>query len=144
MDKIKELHELCETISKAIAEANEKIRSAGGKLTAGDVDYVDKLTHALKSTKATIAMMEEEGGEEYSGYYPGMNGVAYRGSYRDGGSYARGRMNARRDSRGRYSGEGGYSRHAGLTEELYDLMNDAPDERTRREFERFISKLESM
>lgn len=152
--KIKELYELCETISKAIAEANEKIRSAGGKLTAGDVDYVDKLTHALKSTKATMAMMEEEGEEGNSGYYPGMGGVAYRGgnsnrsyrggSYREGGSYARGQSNARQSRRGGYSGEDGYSRHGDLTEELYELMNEAPDERTRREFERFISKLESM
>lgn len=53
-------------------------------------------------------------------------------------------MNARRDSRGRYSGDYGYSRHTGLTEELYGLMEDAPDERTRREFERFIARLESM
>ena len=138
MDYTKELHELCDTISKAIAEANEKIRTAGGKLTAGDVDYVDKLTHAMKSVKAVIGMMDDEG-EGYSGYYP----MSYRMS-RDGGSYARGRRTAMRDSRGRYSGEGGYSRHTGLTEELYGLMEDAPDERTRREFERFISRLESM
>ena len=104
-----------------------------GKLAAGDVDYVDKLTHALKSTKATIAMMEEEGGEEYSGYYPGMNGVAYRGSYR-------GRMNARRDSMGRYSGERGYSR-AGLADELRDLMREAPEEH-KQDFQRLIDKME--
>ena len=80
MDNTKELHELCETISSAITEANEKIRAAGGKLTAGDVDYVDKLTHAMKSVKAVIGMMDEEG-EGYSGYYP----MSYRMG-RDGGS----------------------------------------------------------
>lgn len=136
MDYMKDLHEMCETISEAISEANEKVRAAGGKLTAGDVDYVDKLTHALKSIKTTMAMMEEEG---YSG-----NDGSYRASY-DGrsyrGSYARGRMNARRDSMGRYSGERGYSRD-GLADELRELMQEAPDERIRQEFQRLIEKLE--
>ena len=39
MHNIEDLHELCETISREIREANEKIRQAGGKLSAGDVDY---------------------------------------------------------------------------------------------------------
>lgn len=39
MHNIEDLHELCETISREIGEANEKIRKAGGKLSAGDVDY---------------------------------------------------------------------------------------------------------
>lgn len=138
MDKIKELHELCETLTESIAEANERIRAAGGKLTAGDVDYVDKLTHALKSVKASVAMMEDED-EGYSGHYPYMGGY---GSYRDG-SYARGRRNAPRDSMGRYSGERGYSR-AGLADELRGLMHDAPDERTRQEIQRLADKLENM
>lgn len=143
MDYTKELHELCETISSAITEANEKIRAAGGKLTAGDVDYVDKLTHAMKSVKAVIGMMDEEG-EGYSGndggYRAPYDGRSYRGSY-NGGSYARGRMNARRDSMGRYSGERGYSRD-GLADELRELMQEAPDERIRQEFQRLIEKLE--
>lgn len=151
MDYIKDLHELCETLSREIGEANEKIRAAGGKLSAGDLEYVDKLTHALKSVKATIGMMEDEDG--YSGYYPmwrgayadGTNGGtmggtfnrSYRGSYR--GSYAQ-----RRDSRGRYSNERGYSRDGGMVEELRGLMEEAPDEKTRQEFQRFIEKIERM
>lgn len=135
MDYIKDLHELCETLSEAIREANAKIRNSGGKLSAGDASYIDQLTHALKSVKATIKMMEDEG---YSGHYP-----YWGGSYADhnipyhGGSYA-GRRNARRDSMGRYSCDGG------MVEELRGLMEDAPDERTRQEFQRFIQKLESM
>lgn len=160
MDYEKDLHELCETLSREIGETNEKIRKAGGKLSAGDLEYVDKLTHALKSVKATMKMMEDEG---YSGYYPyafeggnmgGSNRGSYRGgsnrsSYNDGGSYrggsyARGRgSNANRDSRGRYSNEG-YSRGGDMVEELRELMEDAPDERTKQEFQRFISKIESM
>ncbi len=137
MDYIKDLHELCETLSREIGEANDKIRSAGGKLSAGDLDYIDKLTHALKSVKATIKMMEEEG---YSGNYP--YSYADRNIPYHGGSYA-GRRNARRDSMGRYSGNG-YSRDGGMVEELRELMQDAPDERTRQEFKRFIDKIENM
>lgn len=138
MDYTKDLHELCETLSREIGEANEKIRSAGGKLSAGDLDYIDKLTHALKSVKATVGMMEED--EGYSSNYPYMGGSygdMNRGSYRR--SYAQ-----KRDSMGRYSRERGYSRDNGMVEELRELMQDAPDERTRQEFQRFITKLESM
>jgi len=156
---IKDLHELCETISEEIGEANKKIKSAGGKLTAGDVDYVDKLTHTLKSIKATIAMMEDEDGE-YSSRYPymgggmsyargGNRGGSYEGSYEDGGmsmrggSYARGRgRNARRDSMGRYSSERGYSRDDGMVEQLRELMEDAPNEQIKRDMERLVSKIE--
>ena len=131
MDYINDLHELCETISKEIGEANDKIRNAGGKLSAGDVDYIDKLTHTLKSVKATIAMMEGEDG--YSGY----NGGSYRYS-RDGGSYA-----PRRDSMGRYSRRG-YSRSGDLAEQLHGLMQDAPNDQIRREIQRLADKVESM
>ena len=130
MDYIKDLHELCETLSEAIRDANEKIRSSGGKLNAGDTTYIDQLTHALKSVKATIAMMEDEG---YSGYYPM--------------SYDNHRSYARRDSRGRYSGRysrEGYSRGGDMVTELRELMQDAPDERTKDEFRRFIAKVEQM
>ena len=125
MDYIKDLHELCETLSEAIREANEKIRSSGGKLTSGDTTYIDQLTHALKSVKAVIAM-EDDG---------------YPMSYDNRRSYAR------RDSRGRYSGRysrEGYSRGGDMVTELRELMQDAPDERTKDEFRRFISKIESM
>jgi len=129
MDYINDLHELCETISKEIGDANDKIRNAGGKLTAGDVDYIDKLTHTLKSVKATIAMMEDEDG--YSNATYPMNG-----------SYARGRMNARRDSMGRYSGT--YSRDSGLADELRGMMDDAPNDAIKRDIQRLVDKIEQM
>lgn len=135
MDYVKDLHELCETLSREIGETNAKIRKAGGKLSAGDLEYVDKLTHALKSVKATIAMMDDE---EYSGYYPMSYDNGNMGRMR--GSYNR---SYKRDSRGRYASTG-YSRGGDMVEELRDLMQDAPDERTRQEFQRFISKIESM
>lgn len=146
MEKIETLYEMCETLSRELENANEKIRKAGGELSAGDVDYIDKLTHAIKSIKTTIATMEADGG--YSGRYP-MYAYNDGGSYRhDGMSYARGRVgNVRRDSMGRYSSryEGGYSRaEDGMQEiigEMRDMMSDLPEEK-RREVQRFIDKME--
>lgn len=132
MDYIKDLHEMCETLSNELGDMNEKIKSAGGKMSAGDLEAVDKLTHAIKSIKSTVAMMEDEG---YSGYYP--MGGSYRGGMYRGRSYA-----TRRDSRGRYSGERGYSRND-LADKMRDLIEDAPDDRTRQEMERLLSKLEN-
>lgn len=138
MDYLKDLHETCETLSRELGEANEKIKRAGGKLSAGDLEYIDKLTHALKSVKTTIAMMEAED-EGESGYYMPHYGRSYGDrSYGRDDSYAR-----RRDAMGRYtSRRGGMSYDDGMVEELRDLMDRAPDESTRREFHKLISKLE--
>ena len=158
MDYINELHEMCETLARSLKEANEKIRSAGGKLSTTDVDFVNKLTHALKSVKATIAMIESEGMDEGGSYGDGSynmrgysrDGGSYRGSY-EGGSYARGRGRyANRDSMGRYSSRGysreGYTRDGGysgsMADELRELMEQAPDDQTRQEMQRLVQKLE--
>ena len=149
MDNMKDLHELCETISRSISSANEKIRGAGGKLSTGDVDYVDKLTHALKSIKAVMKMEEEsEMDDGYSErmYSRGYDRGSYRGSYNDGGSYAMGRGRGRyanRDSMGRYSSNDGYSRGGDTVSELREIMRDLPDDQTRQEMQRLIQKMES-
>ena len=139
MDYMNDLHDLCDTISREIGDVNEKIRAAGGKLSGGDYDVIDKLTHTLKSIKATIAMMEDEGDYSNRAYPDGMGG-SYRGYSRtmNGGSYARGRMNARRDSMGRYS------RDDGMVEELRGLMNDAKNDTIRRDIQRLVEKIEQM
>lgn len=146
VDNLKDLNELCETISRAINQANEKIRGAGGKLSAGDAEYVNRLAHTLKSIKSVIKMEEES--EMDDGYSERMysrgydRGGSYRGSYNDGGSYGRGRMNARRDSMGRYSSNDGYSRGGNMVDELRDLMQDAPNDQVRQEMQRLIDKME--
>ena len=141
MDSImKDLHELCETIARAINNANEKIRNAGGKVSSADMDYIDKLTHSLKSIKTTIAMMEAaDDDDDYSERYSRDYRRGYsRNSY--DGSYARGR-GMRRDSMGRYSS---YSMDSsGLADELRNLMQDAPDEQTRQDIQRLIQKMEN-
>lgn len=62
-------------------------------------------------------------------------------------SNARGRgRNARHDSMGRYSRES-YSyddAKEDMMSELRELMQEAPDEETRKEFKRFMSKLSDM
>ena len=137
MEHLKALKEICETLSKELEKANDKIRAAGGAITPADLDYVDKLTHSIKSVKTTIAMIEGEGdmdlGPMKGGYYSGRPDYSYRG-----------RMNARRDSMGRYSRTPGYSRHGDMIDELYELMNNAPDEQTRQEMQRMINRMESM
>lgn len=111
-----------------------------GELTAGSLDTVDKLTHAIKSV-ATIMAMEDEYGYGYS---------RADGDYTTSGrrySYAGRGRGARRDSMGRYTSRGGYSyddARDDMVKELRELMNDAPDEQTKKEFQRFISKMESM
>ena len=141
--KLETLHDLCEVISRELEDANEKIRKAGGKISAGDLEYIDKLTHSLKSIKTTIAMMEAEDEDGYSnrGYMP----------YYGGSSYA-GRMNAKRDSMGRYSREvRDYSRNHGngysyaedmeqTREEMRELAQKMPEEH-RRKIERALDDL---
>lgn len=150
-DMVENLYELCETVEDELKKSNEKIRKAGGELTSGDVDYLDKLTHMLKSIKTTVAMLEYDN-DGYSNRYDG--GMSYardgrsgnRGGNR-GNSYARGRTgNVRRDSMGRYSRDGGYSYADGMEEllgEMRDMMGDMPADK-QREIQRFIQKMEQM
>jgi len=134
---MEELYSLKEMLCKELEDYGKK-----GEMSAGTLEIVDKLAHAIKNLDKII----ENYDEEYSGAYEGEQGDSYRrGSYRGGSyrSYARGRRNARRDSMGRYSGEG-YSRHGDMVDELRDLMEDAPDEKTRMEIQKLVKKLEQM
>lgn len=134
------IYDLKEQLCKELEEYGEK-----GELTAGTLDVVDKLAHTIKNIDKIIEKYEEEEGYSEGSYNNGSyNDDSYgRGNrtYNIRGSYARGR-NAKRDSMGRYSRNGSYDN--GMVQELRDLMNEAPDERTRREFQSFISKMEQM
>lgn len=132
-EKIEVLHNICKELMKELETYYEKINRAGG-LTTGDLGAVDKLTHALKSVKTTIAMMDAEAGYSESG------GMSYRG----GMSYARGRgRSARRDSMGRYSREGGYSGNDEAVDMLQEAMEQVHDHQTRQELQRIISRMEN-
>ena len=128
MDLYNELHDLCNMVEDDLQDVNRKLKNSG-KMSDGDLSYVDKLTHVLKSIKTTMAMMDAEGGSN-----------AYMGR----SSYAR-----RRDSMGRYTRADGRmmdrsydnAYDSGMMAELRELMEDAPDEKTRQKFQRFINEL---
>ena len=140
-DKIEQLHELCESVMREVEKTNEKLRMAGGELSAGDMEYLDKLTHTLKSLKTTIAMMEAED-DGYSSdygytYAQGGNRGGNRGGTRGGrmrsytGSYAR----QRRDSMGRYSRDEDFK---GMLE---DAMEEAPNESIRQQLRSMLQMM---
>lgn len=131
MEYLDTLYDVCEALMRELDKANDKMKKGGDNLTAGDLEYLDKITHAIKSVKTTIAM-EESSYDDGGSYDSGR-------SYRGGSSYARGRgRNARRDSMGRYSRDGrsyGYSRDDAkeeLMEHLREMKRMAKDEETRR------------
>lgn len=141
--RYEDLEELCNTVGQKIAEANEKIRMSNNDITGGDLEYLDRLTHVMKSIKTTMAMMKPEGyGYSHDWHYPVNDGGRYYG----GNSYASGRY-AKRDGMGRYSRMSGYTRDMSgedIAEQLRDIMEDVPDEKTRQEFKRLINKVENM
>lgn len=120
---MKTYHDLKDMLCEELDEITRK-----GELTAGSLDTVDKLTHSIKSLETIIAMNEAQDGE--SGYYPYM-----------------GRSYQRRDMRGRYSRENrGYSRddaRDSMIHELREIMQDAPDDHTKKRFQSFIRELEN-
>lgn len=81
------LYDLCEMLSTAAEEVAGQVKKTGGKMNQTQLDQIDKITHALKSVKATLAMIEAEDEKYGNGY----------------GRYMR------RDSRGRYM-DNGYGR----------------------------------
>lgn len=126
------IYELKDKLCDELEEYGEK------KLDAGTLDVVDKLAHTIKNLDKIIESYEEEQGYSRDMY----DGMVYEdhGRGMEGRSYARGRTgNVRRDSMGRYSRDNKMMVH-----ELRELMEEAPDERTKMEFKKFIEKMEMM
>lgn len=145
-EKIEQLYELCESVMREVEKTNEKLRMSGGELSAGDMDYLNKLTHTLKSLKTTIAMMEAEDEDGYSserGYSQAYYAQGGRGGSRGGnrggqsnrsynmGSYAR----RRRDSMGRYSRDDDFK---GMLE---DAMEEAPNDSIRQQLRSMLQMM---
>jgi hypothetical protein len=128
------MHKLMDYVCDELEKLENKI-DRDGKLSMAETEYLDTLAHTKKNLLKAEEMYEDD---EYS---------SRERSYNDGmgGSYARGRRGGtnqygsyKRDSRGRYSREGG------MVEDLRELMQEAPDDRTRQEFQKLIHKLENM
>lgn len=128
------MHKLNELKDKLTRELEEY--ADNGKFSEKDVESIKYITSAIDHLCNIIG--DEE--EEYSNY-DRQGGMSRR--YDDGMSYARGR-NAKRDSMGRYSRRGASYGNEMMMDELRELMEEAPDERTRMEFEKFIGKMEQM
>ena len=145
-----ELYELKETLCKNLEEYGRK-----KDLKARDLDVIDKLSHSIKNLDKVIEKYEEE---EYSGArgrgsnarrdsrgrYSSAMGMMDRDGYSMRGDYSNERGGYSNERGGNYSNRGGYSRNNNMIMELRELMEDAPDERTRMEFDKFIRKMESM
>lgn len=116
-----DLEQLCELLSEELHEATEKIR---GGMSGSDLEYVDKLTHALKSVTILKAMEEGDSYDSYDTYDGNSNRRrSYDNSMR---SYRR------RDARGRYS------RNEDIMAGLEELANNAPDKQTKEEIKKFM------
>jgi hypothetical protein len=160
------MHEIKKKLMEELYEVEEKMKKAtGGKVSAGDLEYIHKLTDTIKNIDK-IEMLEEDGGYSEESHWMG-EGRMYGTSY-GGNSYARGRRYAKRDSMGRYSrddgygGEGGYSgdvsyRDGGnsyrggysrgdakehMVSQLEEMMHSAGSEEERRAIKQCIEKLE--
>lgn len=137
------MHALYDLKDKLCAELEDYGKK--GELTAGTLEIIDKLAHATKNLDKIIEKYEEEeysnaGGSYYNGGYYRDGDGSYRGgrSYAMRGSYSRGRN---RDSMGRYSSEG-YSRTGEIADRLRNIMNDAPDDRSRQEIQNLLARME--
>ena len=113
------------------------------ELSKSSLEMIDKLAHACKNVCKIIESKEEM---QYSMDGGSMRGSYDRGSYRggysmdgyyydDGNSYRRGR-----DRMGRF-----VSRDASeMARKLREMMEEAPDEASRRDIQRLAEKMEQM
>ena len=125
------MHKLMEYVCDELKEYERKAEK-DGKLSAQDIEYVDKLAHIKKSLLAADEMWD---GSEYSMAMDGSYGRSYNRSY------ARGRTgNVRRDAMGRYSRDG-YSMAEDFRSELEELMHDAPNEQVKMKLQRIMSEM---
>ena len=141
MEDTYKLKELKRKLMKELEGYSSKDLSSA---PASTLDILHRTSGTVKNLAKIIKMCEES--EEDDGGYSGRMYYAADPMGRDvepgrDSSY-RGRRNAPRDSMGRYSGEMGYSRHGDPTDQLRELMEQAPDEQTRRDLERVLRRME--
>jgi len=119
------MDKLCEYIDNEMSEIERK--AASGRVSNSDIERADMLAHLKKSILTNEAMEES-----YSREYRPIHGNSYARRH----SYA-----PRRDSMGRYSRDDAVD---DMVDELEELMEKAPDEQTKKEFRKFISKVQTM
>lgn len=119
-----------------------------GKMSVGDLEILDKLTHSLKSVITTMAM--EDGGYSYNDGYSGARGRSGMGRYANGGysgrSYENSGYSGRRYSDGGYSGRR-YSRDDGksyMISQFEKLMDSASNPEEHEVLQSAINRLKNM
>lgn len=149
------MHKLMEYVCNELEELERKADKEG-KLSMAEIEYADTLAHMKKNLLKSEEMWEDSEYSMEGGSYEGGMGSYARGG-RGGGSYARGgrgggrggnRGGGRRggaNQYGSYSMEG-YSRAESedMVEELRALMEEAPNEQIKHEFQRLLTKIERM
>lgn len=122
------MHKVIDYINREMREYESDV-ARGGELSAKDLECLKDLAETKMAILTNEAM---EDNDRYS-YAHGM----------DGTSRARGRgRNVRRDTMGRYSSDYSYDdAKADMESELHELMKKAPDETTKRKFQKFIDEM---
>lgn len=144
------LDTILDKICDELEEVSKKVEREG-KMTAGDLEMVDKLVDIKKNILKTW-MLEGDGGYSQAGDWEGMarghfgdysrnyndNGSSYanRGEHWVRGHYSRA---ARRDRMGRYSRAGG-----DLIEHIDMMMEETDDPREKEVIRRFKRELEKV
>ena len=143
------LDTILDKICDELEEVSKKVEREG-KMSAGDLEMVDKLIDIKKNILKTWKLEDETGGYSQSGDWEAMGRIngRYGDNYDRGGSYAnrgehwvRGhysRAGARRDVRGRYSGADGMMEHIDM------MMEEAEDPREKEIIRRFKRELEKI
>lgn len=157
------MHKIKEKLMEELHEVENKLKQEGnGKLSAGDLEYIHKLTDTIKNIDK-IEMLEEDVGHSQDGGNWMARGMYGGHSYDEGGnSYAR----RKRDSMGRYSRDGGnsygedgdgyserrhyvqghYSRGDAkehMIDKMEEMMEMAGSEKEREAIRQCISKIEN-
>ena len=107
-----------EALNKTLASVNDQIRAAGGNVSMADMNFINPLTHSIKSLETVIAMKKTP---RYSGRYNESeraydDHVSHENAHYQGGAYLDshryvspeyqseydGESQRRRDSMGRY------------------------------------------
>ena len=142
---------ILDKVCDELEEYGQKLKK-DAKMSAGDLEMVNKLIDVKKNILKTWKLEDEDGGYSHAGDWEGMaRGHFGDRSYNDGGnSYAnRGEHRVRehyshagrrRDRMGRYSGAGG----GDILEHVEMMMEETDDPREKEIIRRFKRELEKM
>lgn len=132
------MHKLYD-LKDQLVEELEKF--AQGDIPKSEIPYIGTLAHAAKNVCKIIEACEDAEEENYS-----SRRMSRRMSRREDPMYesyddGMSGRSMRRDNRGRFAVERGRAYSNGTEEDLERMMQDAPDERTRRALQQAIQTI---